>query len=153
LTARPLSASEIEQVRSWLTPAEAWLFFSQSTPDQRHGYEAAMVARSAGLDAAGLNAALLHDVGKRHARLGVMGRTFASLAIKTGLPLTSRWRLYRDHGQIGSGELEAVGSQPLVVEFARHHHGTRPAGIPERTWEALQLADQPPKTRRPGQGE
>lgn len=105
-----------------------------------------MVARSGGLGPAGVRAALLHDVGKRHARLGVIGRSFASVAIKARLPLTSRWRLYRDHGRIGSKELEAVGSDSLVVEFAHHHHGTRPPGIPEHTWTILQLADQPPKT-------
>lgn len=135
-------------MKSWVSPEHSWLFFSQTTADQRHGYQAALVARDAGLGPVGTRAALLHDIGKRHARLGVIGRTIASLMIKTRLPLTKRWRLYRDHGLIGSSELAALGSEPLVVEFARHHHGDRPPDITERTWEVLQLADQPANTGR-----
>lgn len=153
LSARPLREAEAQEVRSWLTPAQSWLFFSQSGADQRHGYQAALIARSAGLDVVGVKAAVLHDVGKRHARLGVFGRTFASLAIKARLPLSRRWRLYRDHGGIGSWELEALRSEPLVVEFARHHHGRRPPGIPAETWDILQHADQPPKTGQRGREE
>jgi hypothetical protein len=153
LTARPLGASEIEEIRSWLTPGESWLFFSQVTADQRHGYQAAVVAREGGLGATGVSAALLHDIGKRHARLGVMGRTCASLAIKARLPLTRRWRLYRDHGETGSRELEAVRSDPLVVAFALHHHGDRPKTIPAGTWEVLVIADQPAKTGHPSRVE
>lgn len=153
VSASPLEAAETEEVRSWLTQGQSWLFFSQSSADQRHGYQAGQVARNGGLDIIAVRAALLHDIGKRHAGLGVFGRTFASLAIKARLPLTRRWRLYRDHGQIGSGELEAVGSGQLVVEFARHHHGARPPSITEDVWEVLQLADQPAKTGRSGRVE
>jgi hypothetical protein len=148
LTAAPLRAAEIEEVRSWLTSGQQWLFFSQPIPDQRHGYQAALIARERGLAATGVTAALVHDIGKRHAGLGLIGRSCASLAIKLGLPLTRRWRLYRDHGVTGSRELEALGAEPLVVEFARHHHGSCPPVIPEETWEILLLADQPAKTGR-----
>jgi putative nucleotidyltransferase with HDIG domain len=153
LTASPLQAAEADDVRSWLSPGQSWLFFSQEGPDQRHGFEAAGVARSRGLDAIGVRAALLHDVGKRHARLGVLGRTFASLAIKARLPLTTRWRLYRDHGELGARELRVVGSEPLVVDFARYHHDSRPPGVPQDTWEVLQSADEPAKTRRSARSE
>jgi hypothetical protein len=153
LSARPLQGAEIEEVKSWLSPGQSWLFFSQSTADQRHGYQAALVAREGGLTSTGVAAALLHDIGKRHARLGLIGRTCASLAIKVGLPLTRRWRLYRDHGDTGSWELAALGSDRLIVDFARHHHGKRPASIPEETWEVLMVADQPAKTGGAGRGE
>lgn len=152
-SARPLGPEEAEETRSWLSPGQAWLFFSQASADQRHGYQSAQVARDGGLDHVGVKAALLHDIGKRHARLGVFGRTFASLAIKARLPLTRRWRLYRDHGRIASGELEAVGSEQIVVDFAHHHHGSRPLSIPEGVWELLQEADQPAKTGRSGRVE
>jgi putative nucleotidyltransferase with HDIG domain len=150
LKARPLLDREAEEVRSWLSPGQAWLFFSQAGHDQRHGYEAALVAIHHGLDLVAVRAALLHDVGKRHARLGVIGRSLASLAIKARLPLPGRWRIYRDHGRVGSAELTAIGSEPLVVDFALHHHGPRPPGIPEETWAVLLLADQPAMTGGPG---
>jgi hypothetical protein len=153
LFARPLEAAEVDEVRSWLTRGQSWLFFSQPGPDQRHGYQAALVARDEGLGSTAVAAALLHDIGKRHARLGLIGRTCASLAIKVKLPLPGRWRLYRDHGETGSGELAALGSDPLIVEFARHHHGHRPPEIPEETWEILLLADQPAKTGGTRRGE
>jgi hypothetical protein len=152
-SASPLRAEEAEEIRSWLSPGQEWLFFSQAGADQRHGYQAAQVARAGGLELIGVKAALLHDIGKRHSRLGVFGRTFASLAIKARLPLTGRWRLYRDHGPIASSELEAVGSEEIVVDFAHHHHGTRPPSIPEAVWDILQLADQPAKTGRSGRVE
>jgi hypothetical protein len=148
-----LRPEEAEELRSRLSPGEAWLFFSQASADQRHGYQAAQVARDGGLDHVGVKAALLHDIGKRHARLGVFWRVFASLAIKARLPLSRRWRLYRDHGRIASGELAAVGSEQIVVDFAHHHHGTRPPSIPVGVWEVLQLADQPAKTGRSGRVE
>jgi hypothetical protein len=61
--------------------------------------------------------------------------------------------LYRDHGDTGSWELAALGSDRLIVDFARHHHGKRPASIPEETWEVLMVADQPAKTGGAGRGE
>jgi len=95
---------------------------------------------------------MLHDVGKRHARLGVFGRVLASVLIALHLPLRGRFASYRDHGEIGARELEAEGVELMVVEFARHHHRARPTTIDADTWELLQRADQPPKTwarRRP----
>ncbi|HEX9864469.1 MAG TPA: HDIG domain-containing protein [Acidimicrobiia bacterium] len=148
LSSKPLSAAETAAVRGWLTPAEAGVFFSQPTADQRHGYHAATIVDDAGeRDLAVLRAALLHDIGKRHARLGVIGRTFASLLIRFRLPLTAKARLYRGHGELAAEELEQMGCETLVIEFARHHHGARPDVVPPATWDLLQLADEPPKTR------
>ena len=146
LFSAPLDAAERAAVEGWLDSGQAWVFFSQPDPDQRHGFHAALVAIAGAGELQVIRAALLHDVGKRHARLGVLGRTAASLAIRLRLPLTTRWRLYRDHGEIAAGELESLGCEGLIVDFARHHHGGRPGGIPAATWDLLQLADQPPKT-------
>ena len=33
------------------------------------------------------------------------------------------------------------GAEEIVVEFARHHHGRRPATIREDDWDVLQSAD------------
>ena len=63
------------------------------------------------------------------------------------LPLRGRLLAYRNHGELAAGELEAMGAEPLVVEFARHHHESRPMTIEINTWDLLQRADQPPKTR------
>jgi hypothetical protein len=60
--------------------------------------------------------------------------------------MTTRWRLYRDHGETAASELESLGCEGVIVDFARHHHGERPLDIPNATWNLLQLADQPPKT-------
>jgi hypothetical protein len=146
LFATPLDSGERAAIEGWLDSGQAWVFFSQSDPDQRHGFHAALVSISGGAGLEVIRAALLHDVGKRHARLGVVGRSFASIAIWLGLPLTRRWRLYRDHGEIAARELAELGCQGLIVDFARHHHGNRPTGFPTPTWDLLQLADQPPKT-------
>ncbi|HEX2403270.1 MAG TPA: hypothetical protein VHM29_01105 [Acidimicrobiia bacterium] len=146
LFATPLDSGERAAIEGWLDSAQAWVFFSQSDPDQRHGFHAALVSISGGAGLEVIRAALLHDVGKRHARLGVLGRSVASMAIRLGLPLPMRWRLYRDHGEIASRELAGLGYQGLIVEFARHHHGDQPSGFPTPTWDLLQLADQPPKT-------
>ena len=68
------------------------------------------------------------------------------MAIRLGLPLTRRWRLYRDHGETAAGELERLGCEGVIVDFARYHHGERPKSVPADTWDLLQRADQPPKT-------
>jgi putative nucleotidyltransferase with HDIG domain len=148
LLSTPLDNDEVSAVRGWLSPQLAEIFLSQPSADQRHGFHAATTVIEAGTgDELAVEAALLHDIGKRHADLSVIGRTFASLLIRLRLPLTRRMRLYRDHGQIAAAELEALGSDPLIVDFARHHHLKRPPTIPQPTWDLLLRADEPPKTR------
>ena len=152
LTARQLTPGESEWVRNWLGPDEAVFFFAQGEADQRHGYGAAMVVVDAGMaDAVVIRAALLHDIGKAQSRLGVIGRSLASIAIRLRLPLTRRAALYRDHCEVAAKELVEAGCEPLIVDFARHHHDHRPESIPAATWDLLLLADQPPKARSRGQ--
>ncbi|MGA7272135.1 MAG: hypothetical protein WB239_13770 [Acidimicrobiia bacterium] len=141
LTARPLDRFEREAVHGWLHgEAEVSAFFSQPDADQRHGYDAALhVLADAGGRLDLIRAALLHDVGKRHAHLGPLGRVLASVAIRLRLPLPPRWALYRDHGQVGAAELS--GAEPLVVAFVSFHHDQRPASIDESDWAILTGAD------------
>ncbi len=86
-------------------------------------------------------AALLHDVGKRHARLGAIGRSIATVFDAVGIPLTTPMSRYRSHGSIGAAELSAAGFDGLVVSFAANHPGPAPEGIDEDRWAALLEAD------------
>ncbi|MDE0132049.1 MAG: HDIG domain-containing protein [bacterium] len=131
-------------MEGYLADPERVAFREQPTADQRHGYEAARVAEAIlGSDRTRVRAALLHDIGKRHARPGLVGRALVSVAIRLRVPLWRRARMYRDHGRIGSEELAGWGAEPLVVEFARNHHGARPPSIEEAVWEALCETDKP----------
>jgi putative nucleotidyltransferase with HDIG domain len=153
VTARELTSIEREFVAERLTPPTAGLFFAQDDADQRHGYEAALTAREGGGDDEVVVAALLHDVGKRHARLGAVGRALASVLILARLPLTRRMVTYRDHGPVAARELAAMSVPPLVVDFAEHHHGDRPDSIDPDTWRLLVAADQPRRrSSRPTNG-
>lgn len=151
--AHPLNSSERDEVTQWLTPETAVLFFAQSVADQRHGHHAAsLVATGGGQDGDVIMAALLHDVGKRHAGLGILGRSVASVLILLRLPLTVRMQVYRDHGMLAARELAELSVPSLVVDFALHHHGPRPATIDPGVWDVLVAADQPAKpwSRLPG---
>jgi hypothetical protein len=146
LLAKPLSEDESALIRTWLTPTQSEIFFEQPAADQRHGlYAAGVVVASDRGDQTAVTAALLHDVGKRRAGLGVIGRSVASLLILLGLPMTRRMIRYRDHGASGADELSSLDCDSLVVEFTRHHHDSRPNGFPPDLWDLLQKADQPPK--------
>ncbi len=150
LTARPLSPAERDLLGTWLRDREVAIFTTQADADQRHGLEC-------GLDVATLHpdrrdlirAAILHDVGKRHAGLGTIGRVFASVAARLHLPLRGRFALYARHGALGAEELERLGAEAFVIDFVRAHHGERPASIPEGDWQVLMDADRArlPNTR------
>lgn len=140
--AKPLADSEIELLADWLTPAERQIFFSQDSRDQAHGFKSAsFVAAGFPSDLGAIRAAALHDVGKRHAGLGAVGRSVASVLIKLHLPLTRRMKLYRDHGEVGARDLAAAGSPEIVVRFARAHHGERPEKIDVALWAVLLDSD------------
>lgn len=145
LLSKPLSTNEIRAVAHWLNPNLTTIFFDQPSEDQRHGYHAALVVISEGCSLGNvIEAALLHDVGKRHSGLGLIGRSIASVFIWLGIPMPTRMAMYRDHGVAAVSELASAGASDLSVEFARHHHGSRPPGIEPEIWNLLQLADQPP---------
>lgn len=133
-------------MEEWLTAEAAEIFFAQDDSDQRHGYHAALSVVARGIkDRDVIMAALLHDVGKRHAHLGIIGRSIASVLILAGLPLTGRMTTYRDHGLVAARELGALGMPSLVIDFAMHHHGERPPTITSDIWDVLVAADRAPK--------
>ena len=143
LSARALRPQEQHEVATLLnSDSERAIFWEQSRADQRHGLGAARHVTSRIADRRDLTrAALLHDVGKRHARLGIVGRIAASLVRVVGRRGSGRIGMYLDHGQRSAMELELAGAESVVVQFARHHHGSRPAGIPESDWAVLVEAD------------
>ena len=143
-TANRLTDSERREVETWLNgDTERAAYWEQPVADQRHGLESARtVAALCPDDRRDLvRAALLHDIGKRHSRLGVIGRSLASFFAKLRLPVRGSWRRYLDHGVIGAAELVRLETEDLVIDFARHHHGRRPTSIREADWELLQNAD------------
>lgn len=148
LLARPLTVDEQSAVGVWLARDLEQVFFEQQDADQRHAYEAALsVVASAHNAPEVVAAALLHDVGKRHSRLGIVGRTVASLLILARLPLTERMKSYCDHGIIAAAELAELGAPSLAIDYALHHHGDRPASIEAPVWDVLQAADEPANAR------
>ena len=146
-TARHLNESERVFIESLLdNRAESTLFFGQARADRRHAFRA---AQKMSLLAPGrrdlARAALLHDVGKRHARLGVFGRSAASALAKLRLRPPGRLAAYLDHGRLGANDLDEAGSEAVVTGFARHHHDLRPDSISRADWALLELADSPGK--------
>lgn len=127
--ARPLTPAEMAWLSARLDLSELDLFLSQGVPDRRHGYTAGRHVEAAAPERADLiRAAVLHDVGKRHARLGVIGRVLASLALRLRIPVRGRYALYRDHGALGASDLARIGSPSVVVEYADTHHGGSAGG-------------------------
>ena len=148
LLSKPLGSSEVDEIQNWLNAGLAEIFFEQPQEDQRHGYQGALVViADADAEPDVIEAALMHDIGKRYASLGIIGRSVASVMIRLRFRLPRRMALYRDHGSTGAEDLTLAGASELSVEFAKHHHGQRPANIDPKTWNLLQLADQPPNPR------
>ena len=141
--AAPLSSDELSQVEEWLDPPLLDLFRSQQDVDQRHGFDAAGRILQQAPDRRDLLAgALLHDVAKRHANLGAVGRTLATVAGAVGTVPLRAWSVYLDHAALGAAELEAAGADQLTVSFTRHQDGPRPADIDAESWRLLRLGDQ-----------
>ena len=137
VTGTPLGPRQQDEVRDALTPAEAGLFFRQQPIDQRHAYEVALrVSSELPGNEDAVAAALLHDVGKTHSMLGAVTRSLATVCSLLHLPMPERWRLYRDHGELGAADLRAAGARPLAVAFA---DGRRTGD--DRVWNVLVAAD------------
>ena len=142
LFAGPLTPGEQDEVAGWLRAEESALFWSQQVADQRHGLETARrLAATHPEDLELIRAGLLHDVGKHEVRISAWGRTWATLADLAGLPLSARYRKYRDHGPIGAAALANLNAENLVVEFAGRHPAGPPAGIDPQRWQLLLDAD------------
>jgi hypothetical protein len=142
VAARPLSPREQAEVEALLRPEERRLFWDQPAIDQRHALEGARrIFESLPGEGEVARAALLHDVGKRHSGLGILGRSMASGVRLLGLR-PRRWHRYYDHGSLGAAELEAAGAEGVVVDWARHHTSRRrPGSLTATHWAALKRSD------------
>lgn len=139
---RRLGPGEQAEAAALVRPGEARLFWRQSPADQRHALNCARAVLASAPDRPDLaRAALLHDVGKATARLGVPGRVLATSLSLLRLPAPGRWADYLAHAARGADELRTAGADPVVVAYARHHHGHRPPEVPARDWELLTRAD------------
>lgn len=141
IRAKGLTPSEQSVVNSALRPAEARLFWAQSSPDQRHAYETMQRLAATVDDPVACRAALLHDVGKASSALGPLGRVWATVLDAARLPLSGRMRAYRRHGPTGAALLAEIDAPTLVVEFAKRHSEPDPAGQDPLLWRALLDAD------------
>lgn len=117
VTAGPLTASELREVRDVLSSAELRLFETFGVPDQRHALHvlrrfdqliptASLVQR---------RAALLHDIGKTVTNLGTVRRVVATLIG----PRTTQFRRYIEHEQLGIELLESAGSDAITIALLR----------------------------------
>lgn len=79
-------------------------------------------------------AALLHDVGKSIAQLGVAARVAATLLPARVARATPRFAAYRGHEKIGAEMLRAIGSSEVTVALVEGTATTNAA-------KALLLAD------------
>lgn len=137
LSSPPLDPGEVAVVERLLDPGERAVFLAQPAQDQRHGLRMALRLE----DAEARKAALLHDSGKRHARLGVVGRVWGTMVALLRLPRRGRVAVYLNHGPVGARDLAEIGSSTLVVAYTRDHHGEWPAVIPPELWDELQRYD------------
>jgi len=142
LRSRPLGPAEQAEATAWLGERESPLFWAQPPIDQRHALTAARIAASHRPHRRDLiRAALLHDIGKRHSRLGVAGRVIAAALELLHIPAPGRLGVYLRHDSLGAHELAELGVEPIVVSFAAGHHGTCPPDVDPDDWALLVRAD------------
>lgn len=119
-----------------LSPEERALYQAQPLADRAHSVACAVAIRNDPTVRPTRDlmvASAMHDVGKAETGLGTPGRVAATLVGGVvGRRRTSAWlewrgplgrmARYRHHDDRGAAMLEAVGSAPLVVAWAREHH-------------------------------
>jgi len=144
-----------------LSPAEQAIWARLPNHDRRHSIavarrvEASLAGTPNADDPEWPRAALLHDVGKLDARLGVLGRVGATLAGAAGghdmaalwsekRGITRRVGLYLRHPELGADRIRVAGGSELAARWAAAHHDRSAwaaTGIPEPVLVALHDAD------------
>jgi hypothetical protein len=152
---------DVAWVEGILDPDELELWRSLPEYDRRYTIRVARLVdeQLAGTDFGGddrwLAAALLHDVGKLDAGLGVVGRSVATvMGAAGGTARVDRWAhtsgfrrrvaWYLRHDERGADRIRAAGGREEAARWAwAHHHRDRWAesGVPAPVAEALEAAD------------
>ena len=141
-SARPLEQPERDLIVTWLPePGMQALFFDQPVADQRHGFDAANWLILRGAEAWIVQAGLVHDIGKRHARLGRWRRSLATVLALIRIVPGGRLGIYTEHGPRGAAELSAAGADLRVVAYTAHHHESCPPEVSPSDWSQLGEAD------------
>jgi response regulator RpfG family c-di-GMP phosphodiesterase len=148
----PPHAADVAWVESVLTPAELALWRRLPNHDRRYSIRVARhvqraLAGSEYDDPRWQAVALLHDVGKLDAGLGVAGRTLATVAgaVRSRTRGSSgRFGRYLRHDEIGGAMLRAAGGREEAAAWAAAHHDRERwagSGVPRTVAEALAAAD------------
>jgi len=153
--------ADTEWVATVLTSGELTLWSLMPRHDRRHSIAVARRVEHtlAGTPYAGdprwLAAALLHDVGKLDAGLGVFGRVGATLAgAAAGHELADVWSgkrgitrrvgLYLRHAELGATRIRVAGGREEAARWAAAHHeadARHASGLPLEVAAALCAAD------------
>ncbi len=157
----PPRAVDVAWVQEVLSGSEYGLWSQLPAQDRRHAIRVARRVQQtlAGGDAADdprwLAAALLHDVGKLDAGLGVLGRVAATLAggaaghemagpWSTRRGFTRRVGLYLRHPELGATRIRVAGGREEAARWAGAHHDAdvwAATGVPPAVIDALVAAD------------
>lgn len=146
---------------SVLLPGELELWRRLVRHDRRHAVRVArrlerhLAETPHAGDTRWIAAALLHDVGKLEAGLGVLSRVAATLLTRAvGARAVAGWRIrpgwrakvgvYLAHGEIGAAMIRTVGGREEVARWAASHHqpeAAAPQAFPEEVARALAASD------------
>jgi hypothetical protein len=108
LSRRPPALSDVTWVNENLLAGEFTLWSRLKSYDQRHSIEVArrFTALYPAFTRDQVAAALLHDIGKVHSKLGVLGRVIATIVGPVGI----KFQRYHDHEVIGVNLCREAGS-------------------------------------------
>jgi hypothetical protein len=139
LSRRPPPAGELRWAESVLGPDAYALWRRQPSFDQRHSLavarnvQAALAGTEFADDPRWFACALLHDVGKLDARLGVYGRVVATVAgAAAGRDMADAWSersgitrrvgLYLRHPELGADRIRLAHGPEEAARWAAAHH-------------------------------
>jgi hypothetical protein len=161
LSPAPPAAADVAWAEAILDRAAFEQWRRMAHHDQRHAIgvarrvEEQLVATPYAGDRRWLAAALLHDIGKLDARLGVYGRVAATVSgAVAGRDMADAWSerrgftrrvgLYLRHPELGAERIRLTGAPEEVAAWAAAHHDPdrrAATGIPEPVVLALVTAD------------